>query len=96
MVVFKCCECMNYYTVYRENLNNNSELLFYTSINYCIYCYKCIQKCYHCSNYIIKKNNKEYCSHCENIMKIKLIKHTSNIINNKLPNELIGMILQYL
>jgi hypothetical protein len=109
MVVFKCSGCVSYVTVgshilkkdsYRDDLQFLIEYDGGHIINYkyqsSIYCYKCIQKCYYCSKYILKKNNKKYCYHCECIVKIKLIRNAPNTIKTILPNELIEMILQFI
>lgn len=92
----KMCVYSEYVNVYDEIVSFSYEDIFRFEDGY-LYCNKCVRKCLNdkCDDYISKHDNvfiNDYCKDCE---KWFMIKTTCNDITNKLPVELVNMILNY-
>lgn len=91
----KICVYSEYVNTYDEVVSFSYESIF--TFDGCLYCNQCVRKCLNdkCDDYISKHDNvfiNDYCNDCE---KWFMIKNTCNDITNKLPVELVNMILNY-
>jgi hypothetical protein len=100
MVMIRCNECFNYKSLNRHDISANEKNPSFFRQLYIIeshmYCLDCLQQCKTCVVYILKSHDIDYCKHCDKIVKKRFIKNTCNDITNKLPPELVNMIVSFI